>query len=210
MKTKIGIVCIVLGALLVCGAIGLALFNGHEDATAGNAAASILSRLVEQMKENTANESTDPDGNDLLDLQVPVDLLTEEDKKMTEVEVDGHAYIGYLSMPTLGLDLPIMSTWSYPKLLIAPCRYTGSIRGEDLVVMAHNFNSHFKKISQLNVGDSLSFTDMDGVITRYKVVAKDIVDPTAVEEITDGTYDLTLFTCTYSGASRITVYCDKE
>ena len=210
MKTKIGIVCIVLGALLVCGAIGLALFNGHEDATAGNAAASILSQLVEQMKENTANESTDPDGNDLLDLQVPVDLLTEEDKKMTEVEVDGHAYIGYLSMPTLGLDLPIMSTWSYPKLLIAPCRYTGSIRGEDLVVMAHNFNSHFKKISQLNVGDSLSFTDMDGVITRYKVVAKDIVDPTAVEEITDGTYDLTLFTCTYSGASRITVYCDKE
>lgn len=210
MKTKIGIVCIVLGALLVCGAIGLALFNGHEDATAGNAAASILSRLVEQMKENTANESTDPDGNDLLDLQVPVDLLTEEDKKMTEVEVDGHAYIGYLSMPTLGLDLPIMSTWTYPKLLIAPCRYTGSIRGEDLVVMAHNFNSHFKKISQLNVGDSLSFTDMDGVITRYKVVAKDIVDPTAVEEITDGTYDLTLFTCTYSGANRITVYCDKE
>ena len=210
MKTKIGIVCIVLGALLVCGAIGLALFNGHEDATAGNAAASILSQLVEQMKENTANESTDPDGNDLLDLQVPVDLLTEEDKKMTEVEVDGHAYIGYLSMPTLGLDLPIMSTWTYPKLLIAPCRYTGSIRGEDLVVMAHNFNSHFKKISQLNVGDSLSFTDMDGVITRYKVVAKDIVDPTAVEEITDGTYDLTLFTCTYSGASRITVYCDKE
>ena len=33
--------------------------------------------------------------------------------------------------------------------------------------------------------------------------------PTAVEEMTSGTFDLTLFTCTYGGRSRITVYCDR-
>ena len=53
-----------------------------------------------------------------------------------------------------------------------------------------------------------SFTDADGVTTVYTVVAQDIVESTAVEEVTDGTYDLTLFTCTYGGASRYAVYCD--
>ena len=50
---------------------------------------------------------------------------------------------------------------------------------------------------------------MDGVTITYKVVAKDILDPTAVEEMTEGTYDLTLFTCTYGGQSRVTVFCDR-
>ena len=60
-----------------------------------------------------------------LELQKPVELLTEEDKKMTEVEINGNLYIGYLSIPALNLELPIMSTWSYPQLQIAPCRYHG-------------------------------------------------------------------------------------
>lgn len=142
-------------------------------------------------------------------MQIPVELLTEEDTEMTEVEINGNQYIGYLSIPVLGLELPIMSSWSYPKLNIAPCRYTGSVRGEDLVLMAHNYSSHFGKLSQLDLGDMVEFTDMDGVITRYEVVGKDVLDPAAVEEMTSGDFDLTLFTCTYGGGSRVTVYCNR-
>ena len=165
-----------------------------------------MSQLVQQIQKGPA---ADGEGVFDLDLQVPVDLLTDEEKKMSEVVIDGYAYIGYLSMPTLDLELPVMSTWSYPQMKLAPCRYNGSIRGEDLVIMAHNYSNHFGKISQLSVGDNLSFTDADGVTTVYTVVAQDIVESTAVEEVTDGTYDLTLFTCTYGGGSRVTVYCNK-
>ena len=208
MKSKIGILCIVLGAVLLVGALGLVLFNLQQDTAARNAAMDILSRLVEQIHGNTPDEPADviPD----LELQVPPELLTDEDKKMTEVEIDGYAYIGYLSVPTLDLELPIMSDWSYAQLRIAPCRYSGTLRGEDLVLMAHNYNTHFGRISKLNVGDSLTFTDMDGVTTRYRVVATDVLDPTAVAAMTSGDFDLTLFTCTYSGANRVTVYCNKE
>jgi sortase A len=128
---------------------------------------------------------------------------------MTEVEIDGHTYIGYLSIPKLELELPIMADWSYPKLQISPCRYTGSVRGEDLVLMAHNYASHFGGLSKLSEGDSVIFTDMDGIITAYEVVAQDVLDPYAVEEMTSGDFDLTLFTCTYGGKSRVTVYCDR-
>ena len=212
MKSKVGIFCIVIGVLLLVGAAVLAMFNMRQDAAARDSAAAVMSQLVQQIRDNTADEPTIPEGDVVpgLELQIPVDLLTEADKKMTEVEIDGYAYIGYLSIPALNLELPIMSTWSYPQLKLSPCRYTGTLRGEDLVLMAHNYNNHFGRISQLIVGDSVSFTDMDGNTTRYTVVGTDILDPNAVEVVTAGEFDLTLFTCTYGGSNRVTVYCDKE
>jgi sortase A len=199
VKSKVGIICIILGILLLSGALLLAVFNRRQDAAARDAAAEIMARMGQEIQENSAGE-----------LQIPPELLTDEEKKMTEVEIDGYAYIGYLSIPNLGLELPVMSSWSYSQLRRAPCRYSGSVRGEDLVLMAHNYKNHFGGISRLNLNDSVSFTDMDGITTHYKVAALDILESTAVETMTAGEFDLTLFTCTYGGKSRVTVYCNKE
>lgn len=38
----------------------------------------------------------------------------------------------------------------------------------------------------------------------------EILDETAVEEMTAGEWDLTLFTCNYDGRARITVRCIRE
>ena len=205
MKNKFGIVCIILGAALLLGSVLLSQINQREDAAAQQAAVEVLPQLVEQVHERTANDSTEPTE---VELQIPVELLTEEDKKMTEVEIDGHLYIGYITIPAVQMELPVMSSWSYPKLKIAPCRYTGSVRGEDLVLMAHNYNVHFKRISELEIGDDVFFMDMDGNEIHYQVVGKDILSATAVEEMTSGDFDLTLFSCTYGGSSRMTVYCN--
>lgn len=201
----------VLGAALVFGALLLSRSNQREDTAAREAVMDVMPQLVQQIRENTASEETVSEAYTIPEpeLQIPVELLTEEDKEMTEVEINGNQYIGYLSIPVLGLELPIMSSWSYPRLNIAPCRYTGSVRGEDLVLMAHNYSSHFGKLPQLDLGDMVEFTDMDGVITRYEVVGKDVLDPAAVEEMTSGDFDLTLFTCTYGGGSRVTAYCNR-
>jgi sortase A len=210
MKSKLGIVCIILGVMLLSGALFLSLYNMHEETVAQEAVTSIMPQLMEKIEVNKDNKPTDPvTGNKHeLELKVPVELLTEEDKKMAEVEIDGYLYIGYLSMPTLDKELPIMSTWSYPQLKIAPCRYSGSLRGEDLVLMAHNYVSHFGPIHRLEIGDPVIFTDMYGNITEYVVVGTDILDPSAVDAMTAGDFDLTLFTCNYGGSNRITVYCD--
>jgi sortase A len=77
-------------------------------------------------------------------------------------------------------------------------------------LLHHNYSRHFGKISKLNEGDTISFTDVDGVVTHYQVAAMDILEPTAVEVMTSGEFDLTLFTCTYGGGSRVTVYCNKK
>ena len=50
---------------------------------------------------------------------------------------------------------------------------------------------------------------MNAVTFTYEVMAVDVLDPYATEEMVSGEYDLTLFTCTYGGASRVTVRCDR-
>ncbi len=193
----------VLGAVLLAGALGLFLWNSQEARAAEESSVELMTRLVEELEE--IEDSTVP----LEYVGVPVEYLDPSAFEMTEVEINGHMYIGYLSIPSLELELPIMSGWDYSKLQIAPCRYYGSVMGEDLVLMAHNYPKHFGKISQLKEGDSVVFVDMDGITTRYEVVAQDVLDPYAVEEMVAGDFDLTLFTCTYGGASRVTVYCDQ-
>ena len=202
---RLGKYCMILGALMLVSALVLFLYNRQEAARAKAAADPLMPQLMEQIQQNADDYVTEP--------TIPVDLPQigpeTAPSAMKTVEIDGHAYIGYLTIPRLNLELPMMADWSYPQLRIAPCRYAGTIAGEDLVLMAHNYARHFGKISTLTPGDPVYFTDMDGVVTAYQVVASDVLQPQAVEEMTAGLYDLTLFTCTYGGKTRVTVYCDR-
>lgn len=210
MKSKTGVICMLLGALLMLGSLVLYCINWWEDAEAQLWAVKVVPQLVQEIQNEAAKETTAPQDETIPEpeLQVPAELLTEEDKVMDEVEIDGYLYIGYLSIPSLELDLPVMSMWSYDKLRIAPCRYSGTIKGEDLVIMAHNYASHFGNLSQMELGDLVQFTDVNGTVTEYEVVGTDVLMASAVDEMTSGVYDLTLFTCTFGGRDRVTVYCD--
>lgn len=202
MRTKTGIICIVLGIGLIAGSMALFFYNQGQDQRAGQACAEVLPQLVAQIP-------SEPREQIRLEQLIPAELKKPEDLQMTETVIDGDAYIGYLAIPALSLELPILAEWSYPLLQKAPCRYTGSTKSNDLVLMAHNYEKHFGRIASVPIGDNLYFTDMDGITTVYTVVARDVLAATAIEEMTAGDFDLTLFTCTYGGKSRVTVYCDR-
>lgn len=200
MRRKLGNLCIFLGAVLLAAALLLLGYNCWDAARAGDAAEKILPALLDEMPDEPAV----PDQP----LGTPVEYLDEDTLTMTEAEIDGERYIGWLDIPAIELELPVMSEWSYSRLKTAPCRYSGTVRGEDLVLLGHNYTRHFGKLDRLRVGDEVLFTDMDGVVYRYEVAARDVLDADAVAEMTAGEYDLTLFTCDATGARRITVYCD--
>ena len=141
--------------------------------------------------------------------RTPQKYVDPYDKDMTVVEIKGEKYIGYVSIPELNLELPVMAEWSYRKLRKSPCHYAGSTKTDDLVIFAHNYSRHFGRLNRLSLGDEVIFTDMNGVITKYQVVDTDELSAYAVEEMTAGEYDLTLFTCTYGGRARVTVRCDR-
>jgi len=101
-----------------------------------------------------------------------------------------------------------MADWSDSKLQIAPCRYHGSIKEENLVVTAHNYSHHFGSIHQLQPGDAVEFVDVQSDPASYQVVMVEVILPTEIEKVTESGFDLTLLTCTYGGGSLVVVYCD--
>ena len=149
----------------------------------------------------TKAPSLDPDE------QVIPDYQLNPDMEMPKVKIQGNDYIGTLDIPALGLSLPVMGEWSYPKLKVAPCRYSGSAYQGEFVIAAHNYSRHFGRLNQLQAGDQVNFTDIDGNTFEYEAVEIQELEPTAIEEMTDSGWDLSLFTCTLGGQTRLTVRC---
>lgn len=191
---KRGSLFIIIGAVLILSALGLVIYNMASDASAGKDSYGALMELTEDMKNGrtTPTYSVDPNAD------------------MPTKKVDDWNYIGVLEIPSLNLVLPVIDQWSYDALLVAPARYTGSAYLDNMVLAAHNYTSHFGRLRELSLEDEVRFVDVDGNVFYYKVQELQILPPTAVEEMTlNGDWDLTLFTCTWGGQSRVTVRCTR-
>ena len=127
--------------------------------------------------------------------------------EMATVGVDGYDCIGILSVAVLDLELPVLTDWSYEKLKKAPCLYYGSYYEADFVIAAHNYQAHFGRLSELQAGDLVIFTDVTGVAHCYEVVLLETLPKEATQEMIASGFDLSLYTCTPGGGSRVTVRC---
>lgn len=194
------------GILLMAAAIGLLIYNRNEDREAGESVAGLVPALWQEIAARESEASEDPY---FAVMGVAEEAAGTEAGPVEEtVMVDGYDYIGILTIPALGLELPVMADWDYTRLRIAPCRYMGSAATDDLIIAAHNYSRHFGLLKNLAGGEDITFTDMDGNVTRYVVAETEILQPTAIEEMTGSGYPLSLFTCTYGGQTRVTVRCD--
>ena len=191
MKKKIAVTLMTIGTLFIAFAMALLVYNNHENKKAQETAELLIESIRLNIAENELKEEvTDP-----------------FDEEMTIKEIDGYGYIGYISVPSLNIDLPVMSEWDYGRLKISPCRYYGSTKTDNLVIAAHNYIVHFKYLGRLKPGDMVTFTDMDAVVHKYKVDMVELLMPTDVDKVKDSGNDLILYTCTYGGAKRIVVRC---
>lgn len=202
---KRGKILILLGLLLMAAALCLSGYNLY-DARRASASATRAVAALEAYLPTEGTATTLPGQSP----EAPADYVLSEDMEMPVQTIDGIDYIGVLRIPALSLELPVISRWSYPSLKIAPCRYSGSAYRGDLVVCAHNYASHFGNLSTLQPGDTVTFTDMDGNEFSYCVAVLETLPPTATEEMTQGDWALTLFTCTVGGRTRVVVRCDAE
>ena len=190
------------GLLLIAAALALAAYNVIDAQRAARSAAQAL----EALSQTTAVSAADSEEASADDAPA---YLADPEMPMPTVSFDGNDYIGRVDVPSLGLSLPVISEWSYPRLKIAPCRYTGSAYLDNLIIAAHNYSSHFGNLNRLNTGDTVTFTDVDGNQFTYAVSLIEDLPGTAIEEMQAGEWDLTLFTCTLGGRSRVTVRCER-
>lgn len=199
-KNRLGKALIILGAVLLFAALSLVLWNNYESSRAEKSANQALSNLLDKMPEKTINSNDS-------DAQKINEYLSEDDSYVPTIEVDGKLYIGVVYIPSIKTELPVMKDWSYENLNIAPCRYYGSIKHENLIIAAHNYTSFFDKINKLSPGDEIIFVTADGISYEYEVTQSELIDGGNSFLMRDNqdNWDLTLFTCTWSGYSRVTV-----
>lgn len=189
-RTGKGNFLIITGLLLIVAAFCLIAYNIWESYRAGQESETILSEMTEEIS---------PDNGDTL-------------------EIDGSEYIGIITIPSLNIELPVMSEWDYTRLRISPCRYSGTYSTNDMVICGHNYASHFSPIKHIDIGVDVYFTTVKGEKLHYIVSNRQTVKPTAVSEMIENDnnsdssadWDLTLFTCNTGGQTRCAVRCIEE
>lgn len=206
VRRRLGTVLIVLGICAVAASALLYLSIDRDDRQAQEASQEALDKIMASIPEKQApadvREPVPQNGSELLP---DVELYRE-----TVVDIDGLSYLGYLSFTAAERQMPVLADWSFERLRIAPTRYAGSAATDDLVIAGHNYKAHFSLLDKLTPGDEIVFTDAQGLDITYTVCKLETLEATAIEEMTAGDWDMTLFTCTYGGQARIAVRCERS
>ena len=210
-----GLRWITIGLLLIAAALFLASYNLYDELRAEQAARQAVDKLDAYLPAEPSPEApTGPAGGQgalVSDGQTVIpDYVLCPNMEMPVENINGIDFIGVLRIPALELELPIISEWNYPNLKTAPCRYSGSAYLNNLILCGHNYTSHFGNLKKLGERDIATFTDMDGNVFTYRMVERETLPPTSIAAMESGDWDLTLFTCTMGGQSRVTIRFELE
>ena len=191
---RMGLIFILLGAAALTAAALLAGRNLLVERRAEQNASQLLAR-VEQW-------SAQPE--QVIDQAVLADAPEDSPTIWDSYDVDG-----VLSIPSLGLKLPVLSQYTEDLLKVSPCIYQGLGGGQPqrLVIAGHNYRSHFGSLNQLAPGDEITYRSLDKTETFFRVtqlVETGAEDAALLEE---GQWDLTLLTCNLDMSRRLLVRC---
>ena len=204
MRKRGSFVLLLLGAALLCAALLLAAKNRREETSAGEAAAALLVQAEQTIAQHAAPPAAVPTPAPSSAVE---ETLSPSPSASPSAAPEGPAFLGVLSVPAVSLTVPVLAEWSYYYLTLAPCRDCGSVETGDLVIAAHNYDTHFGRLSRIAPGDSVYFTDIAGSTTEYAAASVEQRDPSDAEGVRDSGYPLVLYTCSWDCTARVTVFC---
>lgn len=204
-RKRKGILWLILGVLLLGAALLLSVYNLYDDKRAEQSVIAASEKLMDEIWERQPEELEE-------EISLP-DYVLYPEMEMPVVEIDGEAYIGFIEVPQLELSLPVIGgEIDEVKLKKAPCLYEGSVYMKNMIIVGHNYKSHFSGLKTLENGADVYFTDAEGNRFEYTLEWTEIIEETDVEAMSLGAeeWDLTLFTCTYGGEERYTLRCVEK
>lgn len=176
-----------IGIIMVVGAMILEGMNIYRDNRSRKRAEAIAVTLEQQM--NTGKDI----GND-------------------NIVIDNEKYCGMLEIPKINVVLPVASEYSYEQMALSLCKYSGNISDGNMILCGHNNKSFLGKLNNVFEGDSVSFIDCKGTKYEYVVNETEYVGGNEVTKLTEGGIDweLSVFTCNYSGNKRYVLRCQLK
>ncbi len=129
---------------------------------------------------------------------IPFDNQLEQDALST---VNG---IGIIVIDSIGLKLPVVTGVEGGKLKTAVGHLENTVaigKEGNCIIVGHSnytYDEMFNRLDEVDVGDIIMITTIEGIDYQYKVYALSIVEPGANElfECDVGQHKLTLLTCT--------------
>lgn len=205
MRNKLKKLLMISGSMMILASLMLFLYNIHQDKQAYRVSQETVSELQSMIPAvDTAETGKNSSGTEVSLLTQPA----EKEEHIQLIEINGRVYCGYISIPSLELELPVLNETDSSGLETSPCRYSGNANTNDLIIAAHNYSSHFGRISTLESGSEMFFTDCEGKIYRYITQSAESIKGTDTSNMSAGAkeqWQLTLFTCDLSGRNRITI-----
>lgn len=191
---KRGLFLLAVGIALVLSGLGMYLAQQQEDAAAGQNAAVLL----QQLESKTLPAKPRPE----------VETAEPVDPALPEVTYMGYTLLGSIRVDSVGIELPILDQWSEEMLKVAPCRYAGSISGGNMIIMGHNYKSHFHPLHKVQVGAQVEIENTIGTVFRYRVAKIESLHRTEGQKLPTQEYPLTIFTCSPGGLERTVLRCE--
>ena len=176
--------CIALGVILLLTAAGLVSRNLWQQHQAEQSSAHLLELARQRLEGETPLPDDDPFEPDPL---------------------AGYAIDGILSIPELGLELPVLADYSEENLRLGICLYEQDSDGSRKVIAGHNYRNHFGRLGTLSPGDRLTYTASDGSETVCQVLSLTEIGADDREALEAGDWDMTLLTCNTDMSRRILV-----
>lgn len=201
-RRGVGLALVVLGVVMVMSALLLITMFEKREAAAGYNSDMLMQEFIRN--ENAAPavpavsvepEAEPEDGEESL----PVPEMATEDYY-------GLAMLGVIRVPDCGIELPVLDNWTMATLDYGPCRYDGNVHSGDLVIMGHNYTTHFKPLKKVEVGAAVEFESVDGTVWYYTVDSIDSVHRDEPAKLYSE-HELILFTCEEYGVYRFVARC---
>lgn len=177
-------ILIFLGVILIIASLGLLSYNKYEDFKSKKNEEKISNELIANIGENQKND-------------------------VSEIDIDGEKYIGILEIPKIDVALAVSKDYSFEQMSTSLCRYSGSIEEKNIIICGHNYKSYLDKLKDVYDKDEVYFTDVKGIKTKYVVVETEYIGGNDSSKLykNEENWDLTVFTCNYSGYMRYLVRC---
>ena len=137
-------------------------------------------------------------------------IAVDMPEKMGRYEI-----LGEIEIPKINVKKYILDETTNESLSLSLTKFWGTNLHEvgNFSIIGHNYNNLFKRLKELERGDTFTLTARNGERGTYEVYKTYIVEPDEMECIEDsliGKREVTLITCTVGGTQRFIVKAQQQ
>lgn len=138
----------------------------------------------------------------------------QREAKMPE-KIGQYEILGEIEIPKINVKKYILDQTTDESLKLSLTKFWGPNLHEvgNFSIIGHNYDELFKRLKELQTGDTFTLTARDGKVGIYEVYDSYIVEPDDMECIEDsliGKREVTLITCTVGGTQRLIVKAKEK